>query len=46
MGEDYGQLLLVNDDISDGSEEELSVGEDSPMVLSSPKKQNFAEEKT
>ena len=45
MGEDYGQLLLVNDDLS-ASEDELSVGEDSPMVISSPKKQNFPEEKT
>ena len=38
MGEeDYGQFLLVNDEISDGSEEELSIGEDSPMVMVSPK---------
>ena len=47
MGEeDYGQFLLVNDEISDGSEEELSIGEDSPMVMVSPKIQDYPVEKT
>lgn len=44
MGEDYERIQVVNDELSEASEEEISIGEDTPPVILPKKKQTPTQE--